>query len=65
MCVIGHLKAEHRMGRNHHVHRARDAINAMFAAVGYNFHILLLRWPRLVLPKILVAQLAMFGLQSA
>jgi hypothetical protein len=41
--VIGHLKAEHRMGRNHLAHRAGDAINAMLAAVGYNFRLLLRR----------------------
>ena len=41
--VIGHLKAEHRMGRNHLAHRAGDAINAVMAAVGYNFR-LLLKW---------------------
>ncbi len=41
--VIGHLKSEHRMGRNHLAHRAGDAINAVLAAVGYNFR-LLLRW---------------------
>jgi IS5 family transposase len=41
--VIGHLKTEHRMGRNHLAHSAGDAINAVLAAVGYNFR-LLLRW---------------------
>ena len=41
--VIGHLKAEHRMGRNHLARRAGDAINAVMAAVGYNFR-LLLKW---------------------
>jgi IS5 family transposase len=41
--VIGHLKNEHRMGRNHLAHQAGDAINAVLAAVGYNFR-LLLRW---------------------
>ena len=41
--VIGHLKAEHRMGRNHLIGSAGDAINALLAAVGYNFR-LLLRW---------------------
>jgi transposase, IS5 family len=41
--VIGHLKAEHRMGRNYLAHRAGDAINAVMAAVGYNFR-LLLKW---------------------
>ena len=41
--VIGHLKSEHRMGRNHLAHSAGDAVNAVLAAVGYNFR-LLLRW---------------------
>src|SRR5215207_11349888 len=41
--VIGHLKNEHRMGRNHLIGSAGDAINAGLAAVGYNFR-LLLRW---------------------
>ena len=45
--VIGHLKAEHRMGRNHLAHRTGDAINAVLAAVGYNFR-LLLKWLALV-----------------
>jgi IS5 family transposase len=40
--VIGHLKAEHRMGRNHLKGREGDRINAVLA-VGYNFS-LLLRW---------------------
>ena len=41
--VIGHLKTEHRMGRNHLVGSPGDAINAVLAAVGYNVR-LLLRW---------------------
>jgi IS5 family transposase len=41
--VIGHLKAEHRMGRNHLKGREGDPINAVLAAVGYNFS-LLRRW---------------------
>jgi hypothetical protein len=39
--VIGHLKAEHRMGRNHLAHAQGDAINAVLAAAGYNFRRLL------------------------
>lgn len=39
--VIGHMKSEHRMGRNHLAHAAGDAINAILAAVGYNFRRLL------------------------
>jgi IS5 family transposase len=41
--VIGHLKSEHRMGRNHLVGSTGDAINAVLATVGDNFR-LLLRW---------------------
>jgi transposase, IS5 family len=41
--VIGHLKAEHRLGRNYLKGRAGDRINAVLAAAGYNFG-LLLRW---------------------
>jgi transposase, IS5 family len=39
--VIGHLKAEHRMGRNHLAHKSGDAANAVLAAAGYNFRRLL------------------------
>jgi IS5 family transposase len=45
--VIGHLKEEHRMGRNHLAHATGDAINAVLAAAGYNFR-LLIRWLRLL-----------------
>jgi len=41
--VIGHVKAEHRMGRNYLKGRDGDRINAVLAAAGYNFG-LLLRW---------------------
>jgi len=41
--VIGHLKAEHRMGRNYLKGRDGDRTNAILAAAGFNFH-LLLRW---------------------
>ena len=50
--VIGHLKAEHRMDRNYLAHRAGDAANAVLAAAGYNFR-LLIRWLRLLLFQIL------------
>jgi IS5 family transposase len=42
--VIGHLKAEHRMGRNYLWFRRGDAANAVLAAAGYNFR-RLIRWP--------------------
>ena len=41
--VIGHLKAEHRLARNYLKGRDGDRINAVLAAAGYNFS-LLLRW---------------------
>ena len=41
--VIGHLKEDHRMGRNYLTGRPGDRINAVLAAAGYNFS-LLLRW---------------------
>ena len=41
--IIGHLKAEHRMGRNYLKGRDGDRANAVLAAAGFNFH-LLLRW---------------------
>jgi transposase, IS5 family len=41
--VIGHIKAEHRMDGNYLKGRDSDRINAVLAAAGYNFS-LLLRW---------------------
>jgi hypothetical protein len=46
--VIGHLKAEHRMDRNYLKGFAGDCANAVLAAAGYNFR-LLLRWLALLL----------------
>jgi IS5 family transposase len=39
--VIGHLKSDHRMDRNHLKGRAGDAANALLAAAGYNFRLLI------------------------
>jgi len=50
--VIGHLKSEHRMGRNYLWHRQGDANNAVLAAAGYNFR-RLIRWLSLLLLQIL------------
>ena len=41
--VIGHCKNEHRMDRSYLAGKQGDAINAILAAVGYNFS-LLLKW---------------------
>jgi IS5 family transposase len=53
--LIGHIKNEHRMGRNYLAHTQGDAINAILAAAGYNFR-LLLTWLRLLL-RLLLAML--------
>jgi IS5 family transposase len=50
--VIGHIKAEHRMGRNTLAGQDGDAVNAILAAAGYNFA-LLLRWFRELLSLLL------------
>src|SRR5262250_912263 len=55
--VIGHLKAEHRMGRNYLKGRDGDRINAVLAAAGYNFS-LLLRWLERLLRALLQILLA-------
>jgi Transposase DDE domain len=52
--VIGHAKAEHRMGRNYLVGTHGDAANAVLAAAGYNFR-RLLEWLALLLSAILAA----------
>ena len=49
--VIGHLKQEHRMGRNYLAHASGDAISAVLEAAGYNFR-RLLRWLQLLLLRI-------------
>jgi IS5 family transposase len=54
---IGHLKSEHRMGRNHLAHMTGDAANAVLAAAGYNFR-RLLAWLRLFLRAWLTAIIA-------
>ena len=60
--VIGHRTAEHRMGCNYLAHRTGDAINAVLAAAGYNFH-LLLKWPKLLLSSFLAARKTLAALQ--
>jgi transposase, IS5 family len=52
--VIGHLKADHRMGRNHLAHTAGDAANVVLAAAGYNFR-RLLKWLALLCALLLDA----------
>jgi len=61
--VIGHMKAEHRMGRNYLWHREGDATNAVLAAAGYNFR-LLIRWLRLLFFRFLIACFALGRLET-
>jgi transposase, IS5 family len=46
--VIGHIKNEHRLDRNYLAGNQGDAINAILAAAGYNFR-LLLTWLKTIL----------------
>ena len=62
--VIGHLKDDHRMGRNYLAHSSGDAINAMLAAVGYNFR-RLIQWLRLLMLRILIVANFAAQLKSA
>jgi IS5 family transposase len=52
--VIGHLKEEHRLGRNYLKGREGDRTNAVLAAAGLNF-LRLAQWLKGVLLKILAA----------
>ena len=52
--VIGHIKAEHRMRRNYLAGDHGDAVNAIMAAAGYNFS-LLLNWFRQLLCLLIAA----------
>ncbi len=54
--VIGHVKAEHRMERNYLKGRDGDCANAVLAAAGYNFS-LLLRWFETLLRALIKALL--------
>ena len=60
--VIGHLKSDHRMGRNFLAFSEGDANNAVLAAVGYNFS-LLLNWLRLLFAWILATMTATTAMQ--
>ena len=52
--VIGHIKAEHRMDRNYLAGKQGDAVNAILAAAGYNFS-LILRWLKALLCLLIAA----------
>jgi len=52
--VIGHLKTDHRMGRNFLAHATGDAINVILSAVGYDCRRLLV-WLRFIFALLLLA----------
>ncbi len=52
--VIGHAKAEHRMGRNHLAGTEGRAANAVLAGAGYNFR-RLLEWLALLFALIMAS----------
>ena len=62
--VIGHIKNEHRMGRNYLAHRHGDLNNAILAAAGYNFR-RLIKWLRIFWCLILIAIFPKPNLSSA
>jgi len=62
--VIGHMKQDRHMGRNHLAHASGDAINAVLAAAGYNFR-RILSWLRLLLAWIVSSLCASKPLQAA
>jgi transposase, IS5 family len=52
--MIGHTKADGRLGRNHLLGSASDAMSALLVAVGHNLR-LILKWPRLCMPWFVAA----------
>ena len=58
--AIGHMKTDGHLGRNFLKGRHGDHANAVLTAVGYNLR-LILNWLRIIVAKILIAILAMFG----
>jgi len=51
--IIGHLKSDHQLGRNHLKGQHGDKINAILSGASYNFR-LLLKWFRDFLAQILL-----------
>ena len=47
--IIGHLKSDHRMNRNHYQGQSGDAVNALLSAAGFNLRKLLAFFLRLIL----------------
>jgi IS5 family transposase len=54
--IIGHLKSDHRMNRNHYKGVPGDAINATLSAAGFNLRKLLAFFLRLLLGRVFALQ---------
>jgi IS5 family transposase len=52
--MIGHMKADGRLGRNHLLGAASDAMNALLVAAGHNLR-LILNWLRLFMAWLMAA----------
>ena len=62
--TIGHLKEEHRMGRNYLKGRDGDRINAVLAAAGFNFK-QIAQWLKLLLRLLLIRIVQPHNMQPA
>ncbi len=58
--IIGHLKSDHRMNRNHYQGQTGDAVNATLSATGFNFRKLLSFFLRLLLGRVFALRRAGF-----
>ena len=58
--MIGPMKADGRLGRNHLLGAAGDAINALLVAAGHNLR-LILNWLRLFVAWIMAALISLFA----
>ena len=58
--MIGHMKADGRLGRNHLLGAAGDAINALLVAAGHNLR-LILNWLRLFIAWLMAALISSFA----
>jgi IS5 family transposase len=58
--MIGHMKQDGRLGRNHLLGVAGDAMDALLVAAGHNLR-LILNWLRLLVAWLMAALIASFG----
>jgi IS5 family transposase len=56
--IIGHIKSDHRMNRNHYQGQVGDAVNATLSATGFNLRKLLAFFLRWILGRFFALQFA-------